>query len=289
MKLNKKLSIRFGGYGIRPEDNKPTEMVLPEDTIFLTGGYHDIGPGKYDNALHVLAISKASDEELLHVGKSTFHAEVMTTYCGMTANNDIFRINGYGFIALHDCISDDFVFTDADEVNELLDLKNHPVYTVLFNDDYKLCNITRIDRIDSLYKVKNVMVQLHSAIGSRYYPMIHPAGSDYLDKLIHPFYKYEIVVLDGENGDMLFDEVLNTALSHIYPQYKERLRGLNLDFVHDILEARYDDFLGYIMGEISKYNDVPEEDFQKKTIFRDFASSIPLKKAIDKMLNIETE
>lgn len=230
MKLNKKCFVRFGHYSAHPKDEEAHEMNFPEDTLFFTGGDGDIGSGKHEGAFHVLAMTKASDSEIRKVAKQGWAASVVTF--SNDRQSTAFRVNGYAFIELPDCISDEFEFTDADKINELLDLENHPVYVVLLNDEYMISNITRIDRINSVHMVNSVCIQLYSQIGSRYYPMVHPATRGGLFDILHPFYKFTAYIPEESYGKELFDELLYTSMSIIYPEYKSKLKGFDLEYIN---------------------------------------------------------
>lgn len=221
-----KTKIKFGEYRLHPKDAKETVVEFPDDTIFFTGGNDDIGNFKHEGAYHILAITKS--EEL----KYAINPQIVT-YSTNNYKYEIFRVNGYAFIYISDCIPIKGIeFTDVDKVNELLDLANHPVYTIVFNDKYALCNVIRIDRIDSYWKVKYKSFQLYSQIGSRYYPMIYTNDVSDLDKLLTHFHKYYQYIPDEEYGKELFDEVMYTVLKDIYPEFESRLIGYDLSYLH---------------------------------------------------------
>ena len=229
MKLNKKCFIQFGYYGSHPKDESVYEINFPEDTIFFTGGENDIGDGKHVGAFHVLAMTKASDKEIYKVIGQCW--SLRSVEVGMFKTK-IFRVNGYAFIELSDCISNEFVFTDVDKVNELLDLKNHPVYIVYLNEEYMISHITRINRINSYYNVDIACIQLRSQIGNRYLPMIQPNDNTELSSIIIPFHKCDVYLLDESYGKELFDEMLYIALSDIYPEYNKKLKGFDLEYIN---------------------------------------------------------
>lgn len=220
-----KTKIKFGAYGLHPKDAKETIIEFPDDTIFFTGGDNDIGDGKYEGAYHILAITKAKELE--------YHCNpTLVTYSTGSFEYETFRVNGYAFIYINNCIPIEGIeFTDVNKVNELLDLVNHPIYIVLFNDYLALCDVTRIDRIDSYWQVKCKSIQLYSQIGSRYYPMIQNVTSD-LHKLLIPFHKFYQYIPDEEYGKELFDEVMYTVLKDIYPEFESKLIGYDLDYLH---------------------------------------------------------
>lgn len=231
MELNKKCFVRFGGYNTHPKDAEAIEINFPEDTLFFTGGPKDIGDGKHDGAFHVLAMTRASDEELRRVTEGILRANIVTVEAP-NYTSGIFRVNGYAFIELNDCISNEFEFTDVNTINDILDFKKHPIYIILLNDEYMISNITRIDRINSFYKVEHTCIQLYTQIGSRYFPMICPKEVGKLYSLLHPFHKFSIYIPEEHYGKELFDECLYTVLSHIYPKYNEKLRGYDMNYIN---------------------------------------------------------
>ena len=159
---NKKIVLKCGHYSLRPQDAEETVMMIPEDSIFVTGGENEIGQGKHVGALHFLMITKASDEDLEDASKQCFNGRIVKYSPNGRFDYKNFRVNGYGFMEFTDCIPVEGVeFTDADKFNELLDLANHPIYTILFNDDLALCDATRIDRINSYYDVECKSIQLY--------------------------------------------------------------------------------------------------------------------------------
>lgn len=205
-----KTKIKLGEYGLHPKDAKEIIVEFPDDTIFFTGGNNDIGTCKHEGAYHILAITKS--KELKYVGYNP--QPVMYSTDGF--EHEIFRVNGYAFIYIDDCIPIEGIeFTDVDKVNELLNLVNHPVYTVLFNDDLALCNVTRINRIDSYWQVKYESIQLYSQIGSYYYPMIQTNVTSDLYHILTPFHKFYQYIPDEKYGKELFDEVMYTVLKDI--------------------------------------------------------------------------
>ena len=221
-----KTKIKLGEYGLHPKDAKETIVEFPDDTIFFTGGDNDIGDGKYEGAYHILAITKS--KELKYNCNPT-----LVTYSTNSFEYETFRVNGYAFIYINNCIPIKGIeFTDVDKVNELLDLVNHPVYIVLFNDDLALCNITRIDRINSYWQVKYKSIQLYSQIGSYYYPMIHTNVTSDLHKMLIPFHKFYQYIPDEKYGKELFDEVMYTVLKDIYPEFESKLIGYDLNYLH---------------------------------------------------------
>jgi len=239
MERNKKLIVRFGAYSKRPEEDKPNEMYFPEDTLFFTGGESEIGECKHQGAFHVLAMTKASDKEIKAAAEQGWGAHVVNLY-GPHYKNIIFRVNGYAFIELSDCISDEFVFTDIDKINELLDLKNHPIYVVLLNDEYMISDVSRIDRINSYYNVDTVSLQLYSQLGSRYFPMIWPKNNVKLANLIHPFHKFSVYIPEESYGKELFDEVLYIAMGHVYPEYNKKLKGFDMEYINRKYKEHFD-------------------------------------------------
>ena len=232
---NKKIVLKCGHYSLRPQDAEETVMMIPEDSIFVTGGENEIGQGKHVGALHILMITKASDEELENASKQCFNGHIVKYSPDGRFDYKNFRVNGYGFMYFTDCIPVEGIeFTDADKFNELLDLANHPIYTILFNDDLALCDATRIDRINSYYHVECKSIQLYSQLGSRYYPMIHTNVSTDLYNAITPFHKFFQYFPEEEYGKELFDELMYTALADIYPELKSKLKGYDLDWVHKV-------------------------------------------------------
>lgn len=230
MENNKKIVLKCGHYSLNPKDAEETTGFVPEDAIFFTGGEREVGDCKHEGAYHIMLMSKASDDLLESAAKDIFNASTVS-FRNEKFGYNIFRINGYGFVYIYDCIPVEGIeFTDADEVNRLLDLENHPVYTVLFNDDCAFCDVSRINRINSYYKVDCTSIQIYSQIGSRYYPMIHSKVQSSLRDAIIPFHEFVLCFPDEQYGKELFDEALYTALGEIYPEMKEKLIGY--DFEH---------------------------------------------------------
>lgn len=235
MELNKKVIMKCGQCGLKPQDAEETVMMVPEDTIFFTGGEGDIGHGLHNGAVHMLMMTKASDEELENASKQCFNAHIVKYSPDERFKNENFRVNGYGFIEVNDLIPVEGIkFTDQDKINELLDLANHPIYTVLFNNEYALSEVSRIDRINSSNHVKCKTIQLYSQIGSRYYPMIHTNVDTDLYNALTPFHEFHQFFPDEEYGKELFDEVMYTVLSDIYPEFKKKLIGYDLDYIKNI-------------------------------------------------------
>ena len=235
MELNKKIIMKFGHYGHHPQDAEETVMMVPEDAIFFTGGENDTGRGKHTGAVHMVMITKASDEELENVSKQCCYAHIVKYSPDGRFKYKNFRVNGYGFIEFSDLIPVEGIeFTDQDKINELLDLANHPIYTVLFNDEYALSTISRIDRINSYYKVECKTIQLYSQLGSRYYPIIQTNVDTDLYNALTPFHEFHQFFPDEEYGKELFDEVMYTVLSDIYPEFKEKIIGYDLDYIKNI-------------------------------------------------------
>lgn len=232
---DKKIIImKCGHYSLKPQDAEETVMMVPEDTIFFTGGEGDIGHGLHVGAVHMLMMTKASDETLNKIAEQNCSAHVVS-YQPENYKYNKFRVNGYGFIEVNDLIPVEGIkFTDQDKINELLDLANHPIYTVLFNDEYALSEVSRIDRINSYNHVKCKTIQLYSQLGSRYYPMIHTNVDTDLYNALTPFHEFHQFFPDEEYGKELFDEVMYTVLSDIYPEFKERLIGYDLDYIKNI-------------------------------------------------------
>lgn len=134
MELNKKIIMKCGHYSLNPKDAEETVMMVPEDAIFFTGGEGDIGHGLYHGAVHMVMITKASDEELENTSKQCFNCHIVKYSPDERFKYENFRVNGYGFIEFNDLIPVEGIeFTDQDKINELLDLANHPIYTVLLN------------------------------------------------------------------------------------------------------------------------------------------------------------
>lgn len=230
MENNKKIVLKCGHYSLNPKDAEETTGFFPEDAIFFTGGEREVGDSKHEGAYHIMMMSKASDDLLKNAATYFFNASTVV-FRNEKFGYDIFRVNGYGFIHINDCIPVEGVeFTDIDEVNRLLDLENHPVYTVLFNDDCALCDVSRINRINSYYNVECTSIQIYSQIGSRYYPMIHSKTRSDLRNVIVPFHKFMLCFPDEQYGKELFDEAMYIALGEIYPEMKEKLIGY--DFGH---------------------------------------------------------
>ena len=235
MELNKKIIMKCGHYSLNPRDAEETVMMVPEDAIFFTGGEGDIGHGLHNGAVHMLMISKASDKKLENTSKQCFNAHIVKYSPDGRFDYKNFRVNGYGFIEFNDLIPVEGIeFTDRDKINELFDLANHPIYTVLFNDEYALGMVSRIDRIDSYNHVKCKSIQLYSAFGSRYYPMIQTNVDTDLYNALTPFREFHQFFPDEEYGKELFDEVMYTVLSDIYPEFKEKLIGYDLDYIKNI-------------------------------------------------------
>ena len=227
--------MKCGHYSLKPQDAEETVMMVPEDAIFFTGGEGDIGHGLHNGAVHMLMITKASDEELENASKQCFNAHIVKYSPDGRFKYENFRVNGYGFIEFNDLIPVEGIeFTDHDTINELLDLANHPIYTVLFNDEYALSTVSRIDRINSYYKVECKTIQLYSQFGSRYYPIIQTNVDTDLRNALVPFHEFHQFFPDEEYGKELFDEVMYTVLSDIYPEFKERLIGYDLDYIKNI-------------------------------------------------------
>ena len=235
MEQNKKIIMKCGQYSLKPQDAKETVMMVPEDGIFFTGGEGDIGHGLHVGAVHMLMMTKASDEELENASKQSFNAHIVKYSPDGRFKYENFRVNGYGFIEFNDLIPVEGIeFTDSDKINELLDLENHPIYTVLFNEEYALSEVCRIDRINSYNHVKCKTIQLYSQLGSRYYPMIHTNVDTDLYNALTPFHEFHQFFPDEEYGKEIFDEVMYTVLSDIYPEFKERLIGYDLDYIKNI-------------------------------------------------------
>lgn len=235
MEVNKKIIMKFGHYSLKPQDAKETVMMVPEDAIFFTGGENDIGRGKHVGAVHMIMITKASDEEIENTSKQCCYTHIVKYSPDGRFKYENFRVNGYGFIEFSDLIPVEGIeFTGQDKINELLDLANHPIYTVLFNDEYALSSVSRIDRINSYYKVECKTIQLYSQLGSRYYPMIQTNVVTDLYDALTPFHEFHQFFPDEEYGKELFDEVMYTALSDIYPEFKEKLIGYDLDYIKNV-------------------------------------------------------
>lgn len=237
MENTKKIIFKAGQYSLHPKDAKETTVMVPEDALFFTGGENETGNSKHVGAVHMVMITKASDEMIKETDTQAFNATTVNYRVG-NYKYELFRINGYGFVEFSDLIPIEGIeFTDADEINRLLDLANHPVYTILFNDECALCDVSRIDRINSYYNVECKSIQLYSQIGSRYYPMIHTNVHTDLNNAINPFHKFNLYIPDEEYGKEIFDEVLYTVLSDIYPEMKSKLIGYDLDYVRRV--AKY--------------------------------------------------
>lgn len=235
MELNKKIIMKFGHYSLHPKDAEETVMMVPEDAIFFTGGENDTGECKHVGAVHMVMITKASDEELENASKQCCYTHIVKYCPDGRFKYENFRVNGYGFIQFSDLIPVEGIeFTDQDKINELLDLAHHPIYTVLFNDEYALSAVSRIVRINSYYKVECNTIQLYSQLGSRYYPMIQTNVVTDLRNALIPFHKFHQFFPDEEYGKELFDEVMCTVLSGIYPEFKEKLIGYDLDYIKNI-------------------------------------------------------
>lgn len=235
MELNKKIIMKCGHYSLNPKDAEETVMMVPEDVIFFTGGEGDIGHGLYHGAVHMVMITKASDEELENTSKQCSNSNIVKYSPDERFKYENFRVNGYGFIEFNDLIPVEGIeFTDQDKINELLDLANHPIYTVLFNEEYALSVVSRIDRINSYNHVKCKSIQLYSAIGGRYYPNIQTNVDTDLYNVLTPFREFHQFFPDEEYGKELFDEVMYTVLSDIYPEFKEKLIGYDLDYIKNI-------------------------------------------------------
>lgn len=230
MENSKKIVLKCGHYSLNPKDAEEKTGLVPEDAIFFTGGEREVGDSKHEGAYHIMIMSKASDDILKNAATNFFNASVVM-FRNEKFGYDIFRVNGYGFIHIYDCIPVEGIeFTDADEVNRLLDLENHPVYTVLFNDDCAICDVSRINRINSYHNVECTNIQVYSQIGSRYYPMIHSKTRSDLRNVIVPFHEFMLCFPDEQYGKELFDEAMYIALGEIYPEMKEKLVGY--DFEH---------------------------------------------------------
>ena len=234
----KKTLLKFGHYSLNPKDADSVEVQFPEDMLFFSGGKDDIGHMKYDSAYHILGITKASEEQIKECFENVFGTNIIY-YTESGVEYKLFRINGYAFISFHNCIPvEGLEFTDVDIINNTLDLPNHPVYTVLLNDEYAFCNVERINRICSEFRVEKTSIQIYSQLGSRYYPMIHTNNVASLHDTIATFHKFCLFIPEENYGKELFDEALNTALSDIYPEYKENLKGYDLNYIHDYFIKR---------------------------------------------------
>lgn len=267
-----KTKIKFGEYDLHPKDAKETIIEFPDDTIFFTGGDNDIGNGKYEGAYHILAITKA--KELKYNCNPT-----LVTYSINNYKYETFRVNGYAFIYIDNCVPTEGIeFTDVNKVNELLDLINHPIYTILFNDNLTLCNVTRIDRIDSYWQVKCKFIQLYSQIGSYYYPMIYANVTFDLHKVLIPFHKFYQYIPDEKYGKELFDEVMYTVLKDIYPEFESKLIGYDLDYLHRI-SLHYSE-INKILNK-NFYNKNISEDGVKRQIANDLEEFYKLHPRID--------
>ena len=230
MENNKKIVLKCGHYSLNPKDAEEKTGLVPEDAIFFTGGEREVGDSKHEGAYHIMLMSKASDDLLKNAATYFFNASTVV-FRNEKFGYDIFRVNGYGFIHIYDCIPVEGIeFTDVDEVNRLLDLENHPVYTVLFNDDCALCDVSRINRINSYYNVECTSIQIYSQIGSRYYPMIHSKTRSSFRDVIVPFHEFMLCFPDEQYGKELFDEAMYIALGEIYPEMKKLRVGY--DFEH---------------------------------------------------------
>ncbi len=238
MMKSKKCVFKFGHYTLNPKDAEAQEVILPEDTLFFTGGDSDIGSMKHTGAYHALGITKATNEELEQI--KCFGCDIVK-HCIGNYEYLPFRINGWAFVSFHNCIPVENVeFTDVDTVNELLDIENHPVYTVLLNDNYYFCNVGRINRINSEYMVETTYVQLYSQFGGRYYPMIHAKHIATLRDTIVPFHKFSLFFPEESYGKELFDEALNFVLSDIYPEFKSKLKGYDFEYIHNTAKYWHD-------------------------------------------------
>lgn len=264
MELNKKIIMKFGHYSLHPQDAEETVMMVPEDAIFFTGGEGDIGNGKHVGAVHMVMITKASDEDLENVSNQYCNTHIVKYSTDGRFKYKNFRVNGYGFIQFSDLIPIEGIeFTDQDKINELLDLANHPIYTVLFNDDYALSAVSRIDCINSYYKVECKTIQLYSQLGSRYYPMIQTNVVTDLRNALTPFHEFHQFFPDEEYGKELFDEVMYTALSDIYPEFSEKLIGYDLDYIKNAVSYYTEENKAFINIVFDKEN---EEEATKQLI-----------------------
>lgn len=294
MEINKTIVFKGGHYSLNPQDAEKTVMNVPEDSVFVTGGQHDIGTGLHIGAVHMLMITKATDDEIEAVLKQCFNAHIVN-YCLEGFQYVPFRLNGYGFIYFTDLIPVEGIeFTDTDRFNELLGLTSHPLYTVLFNKDSALCAITRIDRIESYYKLKCQTIQLYSILDSRWCPKIIPNSSYTLHEALTPFHELHQYFPDEEYGKELFDEAMYTVLMSIYPEFGSKLIGYDLDYTKHMSEnfAQKYGFVNKLVGDSSTEKDTSQqvtnclEEFMKMpselSDYDDFMEIMSLKKKLPK-------
>lgn len=231
------ITARFGGYSEPPQDKEAVEVRLPDDAIFYTPGETFINHGLHKGALHYIVLTKASDEELKEFQKWNVHVEL--EYDKDSAHTMYFRMNGYAFITLSDCIIDSPIETvDEEEFNRLI---KDDLYYVLLNENYNIICIRRVDHIKALEHVEVSEVYHTGAINDRPFDEIHYGHVVSLSDLLRPFHHFLPRRLTAEYGKKLFDDMIGQILFKINP-YKQQWQPLinyDLEWLHNNHHTAY--------------------------------------------------
>lgn len=262
-----KLTIRFGGYNTHPKDAEPREIELPDGTLLYTPGEHYINHGLHIGALHYLAITKASDEELFKVRKP----------CGvdvlMEDNTDLkripFRMNGYAFVRLSDCLIDSsFSLIHEEELNHLI--KQEHLYYIYLSENYDIIKVVRINYVKANECVHCSVVRFRDDFNNSNYYAINPDVVYSFDTIVTPLHTL-IRRLDNEYGKKLFDDMCSQVLNMVDKSYEIKynydIEWLNKNFsitypeLTDMTKDPVERFLGYAMKVPNKevediYNDI---------------------------------
>ena len=231
------IKVRFGEYTKAPQDKEPVEVTLPDDAVFYTPGGSFIGRGLHVGALHYIVLTKASDEELRNIQKwcVSVEYEKYKDY----AHTRYFRMNGYAFITLSDCIIDTPIETvDEDEFNRLV---KEDLYYVLLNENYRIICIRRVDHIKALEHVEVSEVYHTGAFNEKPFEEIHYGHIMSLSDLLRPFHHFLPRRLTAEYGKKLFDDMIGQILFKINPckQQWQTLINYDLDWLHNNFHTTY--------------------------------------------------
>lgn len=231
------IKVRSGEYGKAPQDKEPVEVTLPNDAIFYTPGEAFINHGLHKGALHYIVLTKASDEELKEFQKWNVHVEL--EYDMDSVHTRYFRMNGYAFITLSDCIIDSPIDTvDEEEFNRLI---KDDLYYVLLNENYNIICIRRVDHIKALEHVEVSEVYHRGAFNDRPFDEIHYGHIMALSDLLRPFHHFLSRRLTAEYGKKLFDDMTGQILFKINPyrQQWQPLINYDLEWLHDNFRTTY--------------------------------------------------
>ena len=227
-----KITVRFGCYSIHPKDAQRHVIELPDDSLFYTAGSHSIGHCLHEGALHYIVISKASDNDLkkLKDVNIVFQSSINPRYT-------IFRMNGWAFISLQDCIIDEPISPiSEDEFNNLI-MQKH-LYYVCLSENLNILKVIKINRIIDLWNVRCSVVRHRDDFDSGSCEQIIADQCYELEDIVHWWGHILCKRIDTEYGKQLFDDMCLQIMNKIDSKFKP---NFNYDF--DWLNKNWKEFV----------------------------------------------